>query len=118
MFHVPEHLRITKGPMRSHSSYGNNGAFELKINISFIFYIIASDGEGWEHVSISLAKEKRCPTWNEMCTIKKFFWNDEDLVVQYHPPKSKYINRNPKVLHLWRKANSNEFCELPPLALV
>lgn len=55
---------------------------------------------GWEHASISLAF--RCPTWEEMCLVKDLIWNDEDTVVQFHPPKSDYVNLMPFCLHLWR----------------
>lgn len=54
----------------------------------------------WEHVSIST--QTRCPTWEEMCFVKDLFWDEEDCVVQYHPPKSDYINCHPRCLHLWR----------------
>jgi hypothetical protein len=37
-----------------------------------------------------------------MCFAKDMFWDDEDLAVQYHPPKSDYINTHPNVLHMWR----------------
>jgi hypothetical protein len=30
------------------------------------------------------------------------FWCEEDCVVQYHPPKSQYVNNHPFCLHLWR----------------
>lgn len=54
----------------------------------------------WEHVSVSLPS--RCPTWDEMCWIKEQFWGDEDLVVQYHPPRSQYVSNHSFCLHLWR----------------
>lgn len=76
--------------------------------------VIWSSGEGWEHVSVSL--KKRCPTWDEMCRIKNMFWNDEETVVQYHPPKSEYVNTHPYCLHLWRK--KGEDFERPPKGLV
>lgn len=47
----------------------------------------------------------RTPTWAEMCKIKGIFWDDEDCVVQFHPPKSEYVNNHPHVLHLWRATN-------------
>lgn len=76
--------------------------------------IVFSFGQGWEHASISLAK--RCPTWDEMCMIKDIFWNEEECVVQYHPPKSQYVNVHPYCLHLWKKIGS-EF-ETPPKILI
>jgi hypothetical protein len=64
--------------------------------------IIASWGMGWEHVSVSLPGQNRCPTWNEMCNVKNLFWNDNETVIQYHPAKQDYVNCHPFVLHLWK----------------
>ena len=68
------------------------------------FFCVASNGGGWEHVSVSPCNEKRkaCPTWEEMCEIKDLFWGPDECVIQYHPPKSDYVNRYPYCLHLWR----------------
>jgi hypothetical protein len=74
------------------------------------FCIIASDGSDWEvlgldppafeHVSVSMPG--RCPKWTEMCEVKDWFWGPEEVVVQYHPPRSQYVNRHPNCLHLWK----------------
>ena len=37
-----------------------------------------------------------------MCFIKDLFWDGEDVVVQYHPAKSEYVNIANFCLHLWR----------------
>lgn len=62
--------------------------------------VVWSNGNGWEHVSVSF--EKRVPTWDEMCKIKELFWNDDETVVQFHPKKSEYVNIHPYCLHLWK----------------
>lgn len=65
--------------------------------------VIASAGSEeipWEHVSIST--KVRTPTWEEMAWLKGLFFDDEETVVQYHPPKSRYVNHHPFCLHLWR----------------
>lgn len=62
----------------------------------------AGEGEGWDHVSVSVFGEKRCPTWDEMCRIKGLFWGDDEWVVQYHPAASDYVNVHKFCLHLWR----------------
>lgn len=66
---IPNNLRVTKGIMASDDSYGNNGVFILnhpKID-GYKMNCIVSDGDGWEHVSITLSsmqrKVDRCPTW-------------------------------------------------------
>lgn len=101
MFHVPHKYRLrTHSQLGSDDSDGNNGCFFIPYG-TLDLVCIASDGMGWEHISVSL--ENRCPTWDEMCFIKKTFWDEEDCVVQFHPPKSLYVNRHPYVLHLWRQ---------------
>jgi hypothetical protein len=58
----------------------------------------------WEHVSVSLGN--RCPTWDEMCFIKNIFWEEDEVVVQYHPAKKDYVNNSPYCLHLWKPAHT------------
>lgn len=62
--------------------------------------VIASWGGGWEHVSV--CPSNRTPDWDEMCRIKDMFWNDDEVVVQFHPAKSNYINLMKNCLHLWK----------------
>jgi len=106
-FHVAELCRVTTGMARSLRSHGNNGAFDLESPESgWRLAVIASDGKGWEHVSVRAYqradKKQRIPNWREMCYVKNLFWDDEDTVIQIHPPKSQYVNQHPHVLHLWR----------------
>lgn len=68
-------------------------------------YVIASDGEGWEHVSVS--RKDRCPTWEEMCQVKAMFWDAEYVVVQFHPRESEYVNNHAFCLHLWRQVDAD-----------
>lgn len=83
---------------------GNNGLFIIPFG-SDILQCIASDGREWEHVSVTVRTKNRAihsiSTWEQMCYIKNLFWNEEDIVVQYHPKKSEYVNNHPYVLHLW-----------------
>lgn len=110
---VPNLYRERTGIMASTELDGNNGVFRVPYR-SYIFTVVASDGEGWEHVSVSLPN--RCPNWEEMCFIKDLFWDDNECVVQYHPPKSEYVNNHNYCLHLWKKVG-HEF-ETPPSELV
>jgi hypothetical protein len=99
-FHVPNRYRLRIHPaIGSTDADGNNGFFIVPFE-SFELRIQASDGLGWEHVSVSLGS--RCPNWKEMCFVKDLFWDEEDCVVQFHPPKSEYVNCHPFCLHLWR----------------
>ena len=114
-FQVPERYRITAGELGSNSSYGNNGAFVVPtFDGKKKLFVIASDGMGWEHVSVS--SKGRTPTWEEMHYIKGMFWDKEDTVFQFHPPQSQYVDCCKSCLHLWR--NPNHKIELPPSTLV
>ena len=62
--------------------------------------VVWSTGGGWDHVRVSW--RNRCPTWEEMCEVKKLFFYPEEVCVQYHPPESEYVNHFPFCLHLWR----------------
>lgn len=42
------------------------------------------------------------PTWEEMCEIKRMFFQENETVVEYHPAKADYVNLHPLCLHLWR----------------
>ena len=91
--------------------YGANGDSGNGIFKVFVggrsFHVIASNGGGWEHVSVTPGNLNRraCPTWDEMCAIKDMFFKEDETVVQYHPPKSDYVNNHPYCLHLWRPLN-------------
>lgn len=114
MFHVPEKSRVTDPtfPLTSDASYGNNGYFTLPSPSPGWELIVVASDEGlngsipWEHVSVSAIRKKppalRIPNWTEMCFVKDIFWDGEDVVIQYHPRKSEYVNQHPGVLHMWR----------------
>jgi hypothetical protein len=99
-FHVPNKYRIRTGSMGSDERNGNNGAFVIRLRHGQTVHAVASDGMGWEHVSVS--RTDRPPLWDEMCQIKDMFWDGEDCVVQYHPPRSEYVNNHVHYLHMWR----------------
>lgn len=116
-FRVPDRYRVRKGAFGSDETFGNNGAFFVPnphARNGPPLKIIASDGEGWEHVSVRLPN--RCPTWEEMSTVKRLFWGGEDCVLQYHPPESEYVNNHPFCLHLWRPVGVA--IPLPPSLMV
>jgi hypothetical protein len=109
-----EKHRLRSGP------YGSDpgdqfGAFQVPGPHGRSLLVIASSGDAalgieWEHVSVSLTN--RCPNWIEMCFIKSLFWDDEETVMQLHPPKSKWISNHPHCLHMWRP--TKETIPLPP----
>jgi hypothetical protein len=74
-----------------------NGCFQIP---SRSMVAVVSNGEGWEHVSVSI--KDRCPTWDEMEWVKRKLWQDDDTVMQLHVPPAEHQNYHPYCLHLWR----------------
>ncbi len=62
--------------------------------------IIASSGDGWDHISVS--RRTRCPNWPEMEQIKRMFFKENETAMQLHVPLSDHISCHPYCLHLWR----------------
>lgn len=108
-----ERARIVMGNGPWSSRPGDDfGAFLLRRE-SVRLKVIASSGSDeipWDHVSVST--EVRCPTWAEMSWVKSLFFEEEEIAVEYHPPKSQYVNYHPFCLHLWRP--HGEALPLPP----
>jgi hypothetical protein len=99
-FHVPNKWRIRTGAYATDDADGNNGAFFIPRATTVPLRCLASDGMGWEHVSVSLPD--RTPTWAEMERACRVFWDDTDTVMQLHVPRADWINCHPYCLHLWR----------------
>lgn len=121
---TPNKYRVRTGERGTGDMDGANGVFLIPLYPGTWALCIVSDGsvapplDVWEHVSVSIRYERgtRTPTWAEMCTIKDYFWNEEDTVVQFHPPKSQYVNNHPNVLHLWRSVTYRQ--PMPPKEFV
>lgn len=102
--------RVTDGAYASGSSM-TQGAFRVACARSELYVLFSAGadwpacqltGEPWEHASVSVIGEARCPKWEEMGFVKDLFWREEEWVIQFHPAKTEYVNRHPFVLHLWR----------------
>lgn len=129
-FHVPELARDTTHPLLGTTTAdGNNGAFDVESpDAGWRLKLICSDGadpdvpiaDGWEHVSVhayrNAGRAMRTPSWKEMCFVKRLCWDAEDVVVQFHPRESEYVNCHPHVLHLWR--SRTQPIPTPPSILV
>lgn len=103
--------RIRRGPFASTDENGFNGAFGFRIaGEARLVCVIASDGLGWRHVSVSFGQaSKKTPSWEIMAKIKEIFWGDDEWVIEFHPPQSEYVNNHEGCLHLWQPTD----CELP-----
>lgn len=88
----------------------DGGAFRLLDGLA----VIASKGDGWDHVSVSLPD--RTPTWDQMDRVKRMFFEDHETAMQLHLPPAQHINVHPHCLHLWRPHNAP--IPLPPEEMV
>ena len=109
-----EKYRVKKGPWATKENDGHGFFFiPFKRDETPLKVLCAPKGGEWQHVSVSLPN--RCPTWNEMNYIKDLFWNDDETVVQIHPPKSEHVNNHKFCLHLWKHRDGHK---LPPSILI
>jgi len=80
------------------------GLFMIKLKYDkYPLRIVASNGEGWDHVSVS--KEKKIPSWLEMDEIKRLFFKEDEIAFQLHAKPSDHINIHSNCLHIWRPHN-------------
>jgi hypothetical protein len=115
MFRVPDEKRVRLGTMATDESAGNNGAFVL-IGPRGLLDVIASDGMGWDHISVKPGARRGTPTWEEMTFAASQFWADDDVLVQFRPARKDYVNMHEQVLHWWRKQDGDH--ETPPSIMV
>lgn len=62
--------------------------------------VVASNGEGWDHISIS--RKNRCPNWLEMEHAKRLFFQDDETAMQLHVPAVDHRSYHDFCLHIWR----------------
>lgn len=112
--HLEPH-RLRKGEYGTNT--GDTFGFFLFTDKNRQIRAMAVDGKetGFEHVSVSVkylnAKGNAVdtmPTWEDMCRMKRLFWEPTEWCVQYHPAEADYVNMKDNVLHIWRYV-SEEF---------
>ena len=113
---ILELARILDGDYASTTHDGMAGAFLIRGHNTMLRIISSGVDEEykWEHVSVST--KRRTPLWEEMCLVKDLFWTEDECVIQYHPPKSEYVNYHPHCLHLWKPIDIT--LPMPPSILV
>ena len=72
--------------------------------------VIASAGEGWDHVSVS--RTNRTPTWGEMEHVKRIFFEPDEVCMQLHVAEREHISFHAFCLHIWRPLDAT--IPLPP----
>ena len=108
-----------KHPLIGEYGTGLNGMFIIPspTDSKRKLLILSSDGELWDHVSVTMHSPKgRCPNWPEMAFVKDLFFKKDETVIQFHPKESEYVNNHNTCLHLWRDQTSEH--KLPDSLLV
>lgn len=62
------------------------------------------DGRWWMHLSVS--HRSRVPTWQELAWCKEIFLGDREAY-QVLPPKERYVNIHPNVLHMFTRLDGD-----------
>jgi hypothetical protein len=111
---LPEALEVCR--VNTHfgaPNEGRNGRFVMQGPCGAKLHINSWDHKkyGWEQVAVSTDR-KRCPNWLEMCHVKNLFWDEQEMVIQIHPPLSEYVKNSRHCLHLWRP--TREAIPAPP----
>lgn len=83
----------------------NNGWFLIPFR-GMTLKVIASDGLGWDHVSVSL--KHRIPNYEEMEFVRRLFFRDDETVMQLSVPTKDHVNCHPNCLHWWRPNDGRE----------
>lgn len=82
----------------------NTRQSEAYIDLSGLRVILSieklPDGREYQHVSVS--REDRYPSWEELLEIKSEFMGDDVEAYQVFPRVGEYINVHPNCFHLWR----------------
>lgn len=89
----------------------NFGAFvqpksdPLRALVSVDLYELDGVMDGhWLHLSIS--RERRLPTWADLCTARDQLGYTDRLFVQLLPPASAWLNMHSYCLHLWSRLDA------------
>ncbi len=115
-----EQARLKEVPFQTPSGEWNGSYSIPAMTKGERLYVICSNDDGWDHVSVSvqtrIRRSKRCPTWEEMAMIKEMFWDDDEAVFQLHPPKEENVSMQDFCLHLWKSQKAE--VPRPPSHLV
>lgn len=96
------------GALDDRGGYGELNRKDIP-SCSVIFTRGQQGRPGWmpgkyDHVSIAPYNGKN-PSWDEMCTLKDLFFNEDEECVQIHPKASEYVNIKKNCLHIWHRVD-------------
>lgn len=83
-----------KSPLGSKTETWQNGTSTVLRSVAE-----QADGKLWMHLSMS-RRDGKVPTWDQLRELKEMWAGDVEGYVVF-PPKARYVNLHPGVLHLW-----------------
>jgi len=90
----------------------NYGCFLVPYQVAaaprVLLRVLAGQGGGWDHASVSVHGTLRTPTWEEMEFVRALFFRDDETVMQLSVPRAESINEHPGCLHWWRPQTAEE----------
>jgi hypothetical protein len=112
MFQAPERFRVIH---KDNTKGGNNGFFALNYRNAILF-VLSTDTQGYEHISVTAKDETRnkygstnrseyrSPSDEELNYCIAKFWKCNLDVMTGVPPRQRVIDRTrPSAQHAWRK---------------
>lgn len=99
-------IEIPAGPIAYAPGVLIANAFQ-KGPLRVIFSTEDHGGRMMRHVSVS--REDRNPSWEEIKQVREAFFEPKHYVAQFLPPKSEYVNLHSFCFHLWAKANGEDW---------
>lgn len=122
-----EHLskfRVKDGEAATTDADGMSGNFTFKINDALMQVSSEEDVSGWNHLIVvafdksqssiisrltARQSEPRCPTNEEVMHVKRLFFDDEELCVEFVPSKGCQVPWHHIARHVWCRT----FSEFP-----
>lgn len=86
--------------------------FPYSRNIGEHANIKANNYPDQEYKRVFMYVDFRCPTWPEMVELANMFFNPGEIVIQFHPIASEYVNETKTALHLWEPKNPEQLKRL------
>jgi hypothetical protein len=80
-------------------AWGDGNAYKYRSGLRVLVTTAPFDGRDWMHISVS--REDRMPTWDDLKHAKSTFAGDSRYAYQIIPPAERHINLHPFCLHLW-----------------
>ncbi len=117
LFHL-ERYRQARHEIAFAGSIGDehNGFYAIPIK-GVRFRVLASNGGGFEHVSVSPWFKKRTPSWEEMSAVRDLFFEPHEVCYELHVARADHVSFHDYTLHLWRCTDCREV-PLPPAIMV